>query len=597
MGNIITTIGRSAANGIADAYNSFKGEIAPDAPDTSANTKALDDYAAMLAQQAKDYQDIVPQQVGVDAAAVGAAQSKYDAAKIAYDAAVAKEMAGGGANSANTGAMGTRMDPVTGQVVAGRGPSPEVAAAKAALDAARVDLNTARTTIDPRNLSGPAQTVTAPADVTTTTIADKVPAIDFNAGLVAQQIAPGQQVTAQGVAQPQGVSAQQISTPGGISATQVAAERIAGASINPNSIANIDTSTSVGRQAQLGVLSQLQDAAAGKTPSAAEWLLRKGIDENVGTAYGLAASLQGRNTGGALRAGQIAARDAIAKSSADMAALRAKEQADARQAVATLGTAISETDYKAAASNQTKDLTVSVENLRAEIEKQKANADNALRAGMANQAADIQAKIATLQSQVEVAKANASNSLTADIATMTAKLDASKADAANNLAAQITNANNELTRLTANQSAALTAGRANQADSLAAEIARTQQQLDAARADQSAMLEAAKATASNQLSAATDTAKLAQQNSQFNAGQNLDISKTNTSNQLEIDKANEAIRLAIEHEALAGLGASASAAGAEADRQTKADAQWSAFLGSILEGGGKVAAAAAGKPG
>ncbi|HET7036590.1 MAG TPA: hypothetical protein VFI42_12980 [Thermomicrobiaceae bacterium] len=585
---VLGTIGNSlksavSPSGIKDAIGSLK----PDDPDAS-KQQALSDYANSLVKDANSYQG-TPTDIGRDPAAKAAADkaaADYDKARAAFDPIQSKI----GQLSAQVSAAQANNDPASAAKFQSdldalkaqqQGQWDELNRLKAAADAAATAYSNS---IDPRVLSQTASKVNAPADVAATTVTP--PSLDFDAGLVAEQIGPGQQVTAQSVGQPTGVTAKQIAAPTGVGAMQLSAGSMGGASINPDAIRDISLDGTVGRNAQLGVLSQLQDAAAGKAPSAAEWLLRKGIDENAATAYSLAASLQGRNTGGALRAGTIAARDAIAKSSADVAALRAKEMADARQAVASLGTAITETDYKAMASNQTKDLTVNVQNLQAEIETQKANLDAATRIGLGNQAADIQAKIATLQAQVDVAKTNATNSLTADIATMTARLDASKADAANKLQADITNANNELTRLRSNQQAALEAGEHNQADALQAEIARTTQALEAAKANQTALLEAAKATASNQLTAATETAKLDQANNQFNATQTLDVTKTDA----DAAARNAALELAYKQLAATALGTAAGNQNSINQQKAQADTYLTTLLSELLGKGAQTAA-------
>ncbi|HVQ53175.1 MAG TPA: hypothetical protein VMS92_24315, partial [Mycobacterium sp.] len=147
------------------------------------------------------------------------------------------------------------------------------------------------------------------------------------------------------------------------------------------------------RDAQLRALGLYEGAANGTAPSAAEALLRKGIDENVGAQYGMAASLQGNTPGLALRAGLTGAQGAVAKSAADMAALRAEEQERGRAGFLQAATGIRAQDITIAQSNQTKDLTTAVTNLNARIDILKSNQQAALQAGMANQAADLQAQI------------------------------------------------------------------------------------------------------------------------------------------------------------------------------------------------------------
>lgn len=81
-------------------------------------------------------------------------------------------------------------------------------------------------------------------------------------------------------------------------------------------------------------LNLLESAARGDQPSAAESLYRKGVDEAAGTSMGMAAAMQGRNPGMALRAGLTSAAGAVTGAAAGGAALRASEMAQARGAFA-----------------------------------------------------------------------------------------------------------------------------------------------------------------------------------------------------------------------------------------------------------------------
>lgn len=364
-----------------------------------------------------------------------------------------------------------------------------------------------------------APTVQAPNAVNATTI--NAPNLDFKAGLTAGQVGPQDKVTAQKVWDPTGVQAQQVGIPGGVSAGTVTAERIGGMTAAP--VKDITLEGTRGRDAQYDALGMLKGAADGTAPSQAQWLLQKGVDQGVGAAYGLAASLQGRNAGLALRTGQTAAKNAIATSAADMAALRADEMAKARGAYSTAAGQLADQDYKVLASNQTKDLTLSVENLKSQIDIAKANQSANLAAGQSNAANDLTAKIETMKAQLDAAKSNADRSLNADIATMTAKLDASKADAANQLKADLENAAAELKRLTDNRDAALRADDANQVANLNAAIERMKGDIDVKKSNQSALLDAAKATASNTLSANTSTADLGVKTQQVNNEQDYNL--------------------------------------------------------------------------
>lgn len=81
-------------------------------------------------------------------------------------------------------------------------------------------------------------------------------------------------------------------------------------------------------------IQQLLSASQGKTPSAAQIQLQDQAGKNVASQFGLAAALQGRNPGAALRSAQIGAGNTLAQTNIDAAMLRAKEQSDARNALA-----------------------------------------------------------------------------------------------------------------------------------------------------------------------------------------------------------------------------------------------------------------------
>lgn len=81
---------------------------------------------------------------------------------------------------------------------------------------------------------------------------------------------------------------------------------------------------------QRQALGIVRSAALGEQPSAAEGVLRKGVDEGVANSLGMAAALQGNRPGLALGAGLTAAQRAISGSAADAATLRANEMAASR---------------------------------------------------------------------------------------------------------------------------------------------------------------------------------------------------------------------------------------------------------------------------
>lgn len=96
----------------------------------------------------------------------------------------------------------------------------------------------------------------------------------------------------------------------------------------------LDTAAAETRGMDMDTIARLRAAEEGKTPSAAEALMRKAIDQNAGSALGIAATTGGFNPGFAMRAGLTAAADTGAKSAADIAALRASEMDAARRVLA-----------------------------------------------------------------------------------------------------------------------------------------------------------------------------------------------------------------------------------------------------------------------
>lgn len=292
-----------------------------------------------------------------------------------------------------------------------------------------------------------APTISAPAPVTP-------PSLDFNTGLTAPQISS---LPAMGTIPV--VTAPQLGPAPDIQAGSVSGGSISAPVIDPSQakatpVADV-TTQGVGRDAELQGLDFLRGVAQGTTETAADHLLQKGIDENVGAAYGLAASLQGRNPGQALRQGLTSARTAIAKSSADVAAQKAQEQEDAMKQYATLGTSIAGQDLQAAMSNQSKDLQLSVTNLQEKMKVLEANAANYLSAGEATLASQTQAQIADLQAQTQIATSKLQASTARDIANQTAQLDASKQNAADAVATQIAQYQAQVQVQTANLQAAV----------------------------------------------------------------------------------------------------------------------------------------------
>lgn len=411
-----------------------------------------------------------------------------------------------------------------------------------------------------------APVVSAPGAVTP-------PSVDFNAGLVT----PGSISAAPTIGTSPVVNAPQLGPAPTIGAGSASGSGVTATNVDPNQahaapVADI-AAGGVGRDAQVTALGQLKDAAEGKTPSAAEWLMRKGIDENVGAAYGLAASLQGRNPGIALRTGAITAKDAIAKSAADAAALRATEMAKAREAYATLGTSIAAQDLSALQSNQSKDLTLSVTNLQEKIKVLQGNQQAQLQAGMATAANATAASIATLQAQTQVAIANLQTSTARDIADQTAQLDASKATAANAVAISIANANNEMTKLVENLHAQTAANDRNAATETAKAIAQLDTQTKLLMQQQDQLFDAAKANAANQVSVNNTNATNATTVSVSNAA--LEERK-----QADMAAADAKLKELGLQSLVAQLNASISVAKTDQERQAAEDQFWGSLAGT-----------------
>jgi hypothetical protein len=108
---------------------------------------------------------------------------------------------------------------------------------------------------------------------------------------------------------------------------QLAAER-AGLQGNYNPF--VDNQLAAQQQSNILALAQ---AAAGRVPSPAELQLQQRAGRNAANQYGLAAALQGRSPGGALRQASMGSVATQADANAQAAIMRAKEQADARAAL------------------------------------------------------------------------------------------------------------------------------------------------------------------------------------------------------------------------------------------------------------------------
>jgi hypothetical protein len=167
-------------------------------------------------------------------------------------------------------------------------------------------------------------------------------------------------------------------------------------------------------------ISDLSAASRGLMPSAAEIQLRQSTDRNVANQLALASALQGRSPGGALKQASDASGAINAQAAGDAAALRANEQAAARNTLA-------QTLYGVRAG----DITPEITNAQLGNATGIANAGNVTTTGIAN------AHNLTNVSQSNAAQANDLTSLRASLA------NAAGISSANNAtSASQTNANN-----------------------------------------------------------------------------------------------------------------------------------------------------------
>lgn len=466
--------------------------------------------------------------------AVIAAQAAYDAAYAAANkSTVVNKMTHGTANP-----DGVAVDPA---LLVARTDAEKALADAKALAAQRL---TAQQTT-----SGPSIYATPPPAYTATTYT--VPTSNVAATPTFGNITPGTLDTHQFSA-PTLAGTPVIADPRAISAGTVTAERIGnvGSASAPTIAATtIDrilmdrTNSDASRQEFLNAIAMTRDAAEGKAPSAAEALLRKGIDENIGTAYGMAASLQGRNPGLALRTGAITAKDAIAKSAADMAALRADEIAKARGQYGTLSQGMNANDIQqsglqlgadvdiaktnanslleAAKSNQASAVQTSIANLNAAVNVAIANQSAALKAGEINVANDLQAKIETLRAQTTVAVSNARNAVDSNIAQLNANLETLKA----------------------NQLDARATGQFNVANDLEAQITKFQAEKDAALQTQRLLTENDQANADRTARANADNAAATNDAGKFNVTNTINNTNYNADRAFDLSTTNADLNL------------------------------------------------------
>lgn len=415
-------------------------------------------------------------------------------------------------------------------------------------------------------------TITAPPPVTP-------PSLDFNTGLTTPQIGSVPTTgTIPVVSAPQIGGIPQLSA-GGVGGGSITAQNIDPSAATATPVGDV-TAQGAGRDAELQGLDYLKGVAEGTTQTAADKLLQKGVDENVGAAYGLAASLQGRNPGQALRQGLTSARTAIAKSSADVAAQKAQEQQAAMQQYATLGTSIAGQDLQAAMSNQSKNLQLSVTQMQSKIEVLKANQAAQLSAGEASLASQTQAQIATLQAQTQVATAQLQASVSVDIANQTAQLDASKANAANQVSTQIAQLQAQVQVQVANLSAAVQVQDTQAQLTAQKQIAQYQAQIQLLQQQQDQLFQAAKDNAAN----ATQTNIANAGNQTQTAIAQAQLAEKAKADENVMDAQLKQLGLSA---LVAQLNAAIESAKTDVERQAAENQFWSSIIGT----GGKILAA------
>jgi len=465
-----------------------------------------------------------------------------------------------------------------------------VAQLQAAVNAAQSKVDNS---IDPRLLVNPTYAAASPT-VTAPTIS--APTVGAAAPTQVAQVDPNSLPTVSGgnysynpyLIDPSSIPNAVAGSAGGAS---VSAKMIdpTGLNIDKGAVPDIDISGTVGRKAQLEALDLNRTAALGLAPSAAQILMQQGIDSAVGSAYGLAASTQGRNPGEALRQGVTTAADLTGKSVAQSAALRATEMAEARGQFGTLASQIAAGDIQVAQSNQTKNLQVEITNLNAKIDVLKANQQADLQAGIATASNATAASIATLQAQTQVSIANLNKSVAVDIANQTASNDASKSAAANALAAATTDAVNKVNVISQNLQNAQSANNQTAANQLAVQLEQARESLISAQANQTALLDASKTNATNATNVNIANASNANGAAQFNSNTIRGVQSTNQAAGLSEQQINNVMQLG-----LSGQAFNAAALGLQTQAQYQAaKAAYDAGFAQFLIAGGKVAAAGA----
>jgi len=268
-----------------------------------------------------------------------------------------------------------------------------------------------------------------------------------------------------------------------VSASQAAGEQlqrvgnITASSADPTTLARVDPITGATidqgasnqtRAQQETSLAGLRAAATGAVPSAAELQLRQSTDRNIKNQYALAAALQGRSAGGALKQASDAAGELDAQSAADAAVLRAKEQSDARNAESAalsgvrgqdIGVATSQAGLTQGAQVQNQNVGVQQNTTAANLDagNKQFNAGLKQAADITNQGAGITQNATQFNADTDLSKYNAGLRQAADIQNQNTGVtqNATAFGAANDIAKFNATATDAMTRFNATQQQAL----------------------------------------------------------------------------------------------------------------------------------------------
>ena len=223
------------------------------------------------------------------------------------------------------------------------------------------------------------------------------------------------QVTAPSPINPaQAGAAQQITADKGNTPTIAPIERYGAATVDKTTIDQGPQNQVRDQQTQY--IKDLQDAAAGKAPSAAEAQLKRGSEEAIASQFALAGTQHGYGAGAALRA---AGRNAAAlqqKNNLDTAQVRAQEQATAR---GQLGGALGQTrEQDIGLAGKQADIDAARNQTQAQLEQQ-ARAGNAAAQNELNRRQaelSLQGQTTNAQLGLEAGKANQAAKLQTDLA-------------------------------------------------------------------------------------------------------------------------------------------------------------------------------------